>query len=243
MKNILFLFSVLFASCSAKLSDPNEIIEKSVEAYGFNDLDGVVIQFDFRDKSYGLKRSASNYLYSRAFQDSSGYIIDSLKNSTEFKRTQNGEVIALEEEWKEKYSNSVNSVLYFFQLPLTLNDPAAIKTLKEVVSFMGNTYYVIEVAFEKENGGKDFEDVFLYWINVENFFIDYFAYSYITDGGGIRFREAIERKRIEEFIFQDYINYKPPSDKFPLGSMLTLFESGKLEELSRIENKNIVIRR
>jgi len=71
---------------------------------------------------------------------------------------------------------------------------------------------------------------------------DYFAYSYLTDGGGVRFRKAINRRTIDNLLIQDYINYKAEDKNTPLNKMLSLFLEGKLNELSRIENKNVNVR-
>lgn len=237
----LILFSLLWFSCG-KLSQPlttERIIDKSIEAHGFHNLLDKKIEFDFRDRHYSLLREDSRFTYTRSFEDSLGFVEDVLVNSSDFTRLIDGVEYELDAEWRDKYANSVNSVLYFIQLPLTLNDPAAIKTYQGEVNIKGTAYHQIEVRFSEANGGKDFEDVFLYWFKAGGFTMDYFAYSYITDGGGVRFREAINRTKFNGLVFQDYINYKPLEKTTALVQLKELYEQGKLVELSRIENENI----
>ncbi len=239
----LFYAALLFCACSPQDQEltPQSIIDRAIEAHGLDNVFDKKIEFDFRERHYTLEREQGKYAYTRSFEDSLGSVRDVLVNSSQFTRFVNGQELELDDEWTGKYLNSVNSVLYFIQLPLTLNDPAAIKKYLGVQNLKGKSYHLLEIRFEEEGGGKDFEDVFLYWFDVESFQMDYLAYSYITDGGGVRFREAINRRNIKGLVFQDYINYKPGDKLTPLDQLAGLYEKGELLELSRIENVNVVV--
>lgn len=249
----IILISIFTISCSQKegtgagqigermLSKEEAILQKSIAAHGLDKIDGRTISFDFRDKSYSMNRSGDNWIYTRSFQDSAGFIQDSLINSSVFSRKLDGNEVSVSEEWQGKYGSSVNSVLYFFQVPLVLGDPAAIKEYLGETVIRGNSYDLIKVTFEQENGGEDFEDQFIYWFERESGLIDYIAYNYQTEGGGTRFREAFNRREIDGLLTQDYINWKPDSKFPPLESLPRLLEQDSLKELSRIENKNVEI--
>jgi hypothetical protein len=56
----------------------------------------------------------------------------------------------------------------------------------------------------------DFDDEFHYWINKQTHKVDYLAYSYRTNDGGVRFRTAFNTRVIDGLTFQDYINYEAP---------------------------------
>lgn len=243
MKYLTILTILVAFSCSQpeKPLDADGVIGKAISAYGLDNITNKTIEFDFRERHYKLLREEGKYTYTRSFQDSLGFVEDILVNSSEFTRFVGGQKLEVDEEWTGKYSNSVNSVLYFIQLPLTLMDPAAIKNYKGIVSLKDKNYHLIEVRFTEEDGGKDFEDVFLYWFDQETFSMDYLAYSYITDEGGVRFREAFNKRTINGVVFQDYINYKPEDKLTPLEQMSSLFEKGELIELSRIENVKIEV--
>ena len=99
----------------------------------------------------------------------------------------------------------------------------------------------MRVTFDEEGGGEDYNDIFIYWFDKEDFSMDYLAYQYFTEGGGIRFREAINVREIEGITFQDYVNYKPDSDSIKLVGIDQVFENGNLIEISRIELENVKV--
>lgn len=218
-----------------------EVIDQAIIAHGQHLFENATLSFLFRDKQYSARRSDAEYIYTRSFKNGSALIEDMLINSTDFSRKKNDVSIEIEKEWAEKYSRSINSVLYFFQLPYLLNDLAVKKIDQGMKQIKGENYYQIKVSFQIENGGEDFEDEYLYWIDVNTFEIDYLAYNYITDGGGVRFRSAINKRRVNGLLVQDYINYAPLNKKILLSSLITEFEKGALIERSRIINSDITL--
>ena len=218
-----------------------EVIDQAIIAHGQHLFENATLSFLFRDKQYSARRSDAEYTYTRSFKNGSALIEDMLINSTDFSRKKNDVSIEIEKEWAEKYSRSINSVLYFFQLPYLLNDLAVKKIDQGIKQIKGENYYQIKVSFQIENGGEDFEDEYLYWIDVNTFEVDYLAYNYITDGGGVRFRSAINKRRVNGLLVQDYINYAPLNKKIPLSSLITEFEKGALIERSRIINSDITL--
>ena len=247
----LFGILLLFVwSCENKASSSQkktsthkgqEVIDQAIIAHGQHLFENATLSFLFRDKQYSARRSDAEYTYTRSFKNGSALIEDMLINSTDFSRKKNDISIEIEKEWAEKYSRSINSVLYFFQLPYLLNDLAVKKIDQGMKQIKGENYYQIKVSFQIENGGEDFEDEYLYWIDVNTFEIDYLAYNYITDGGGVRFRSAINKRRVNGLLVQDYINYAPLNKKIPLSSLITEFEKGALIERSRIINSDITL--
>ena len=139
-----------------------------------------------------------------------------------------------------KYSNSVNSVHYFALLPYGLNDPAVVKTYVGEESLGQKTYHKLEITFMQDGGGKDHDDVFIYWFDVDTYRLDYLAYKYYTDGGGMRFREAFNQRVINGIHLADYENYKPEQPT-ELEKMGQAFESGTLKLLSTIALENVSV--
>lgn len=225
----------LIVSCSS--TDPQTLIDSVIESYGGDKYNHSQIEFDFRNRHYTYTRDDGIYTYSRIFNDSLGTYRDVLTNDG-FTRYLNNEVVDLNEEWAQRYSASVNSVIYFALLPYGLNDPSVNKKYVRQEKIRNILYHVIEVTFDQEGGGEDFEDVFYYWIHAQDYTLDFLAYTYETEEAGVRFREAINRRRVNGIQFQDYINYKP-AKIVPLDSLIPLYEKGALEELSRIELENI----
>ncbi|MFC3415091.1 DUF6503 family protein [Algoriphagus hitonicola] len=245
MKKNLFLIIlglvVLIQACDQR-SEAQKIVDLSIEAHGGKAFEESEIEFDFRDIHYQIFKTSDSFEYSREFQDSTGQIKDVLNNSG-FVRTLNGaKVDTLTEERIGAFSRSVNSVAYFAFLPYGLNDAATIKNYLGETTLNGESYHLIEVTFEQEGGGEDFDDIFLYWIGVEDYFVDFMAYSYHTDGGGVRMREVSDVQEAGGIRFQNYLNYKPEDKDTPVDQMQSLYEAGDLELLSEINLENIEVR-
>jgi hypothetical protein len=149
-------------------------------------------------------------------------------------------LVAVPDSMARKYSNSINSVHYFAYLPFGLNDAAVNKRLLGEIEINGNMYYKLEVTFDQEGGGKDYEDVYIYWINKKTLKPDYLAYEFHVDGGGVRFREAYNERYINGIRFVDYRNYEP-LDQVSVRETDSLFTAGKLLLLSHIELGDIEV--
>ena len=239
MKNIFLLFIVFGAllSCNQEKTAA-EVVAESIYVYGGDPIYRSVVDFDFRDKHYIAAYDGGHFTLERLFEDSINTYHDILNNEG-FIREVNGGVVELDEEWTGKYSRSVNSVIYFFRIPFVLKDPAVILKRLTDGKIKGLPYYKIEATFNEDGGGDDFDDRFIYWINKDNYEIDYMGYSYSTDGGGKRFREAFNARQVNGWLMKDYINYEPKDISVPLDDYDTYFESGGMKELSLIENVNV----
>jgi hypothetical protein len=239
MKYVFLLSSVILLSSCGK-NNPQTIVDSSIEAHGGKLFENVHIEFDFRNRHYTSHRQGGIFTYTREFKDSTGNVRDVFSNDG-FYREINGQRAKITEERAKAFSNSVNSVIYFALLPYGLNDRAVQKEYVNQTEINGKRYHVIRITFKKEGGGKDYEDVFLYWIDQESKKVDYLAYTYETDGGGIRFREAFNRRVIEGILFQDYINYEPADSSVALDDMENLYKNGQLKKLSDIVLEDVTV--
>lgn len=255
-KIILFLCSVvLFFACknetknvSAKNSTNQErsqaekIIDSVIKKAGGETYETASIDFDFRDKHYQSKRRCGQFSFTRTFKDSTGKQIKDVLSNEGFTRYVNQEKQNLPDSLATSYSNSVNSVHYFMQLPFGLNDTAVNKELLGETTIENKPYYEIKVWFDAEGGGEDHEDEYIYWVNKNNYYIDYFAYSYEVNGGGMRFRKAYNPRVIKGLRFVDYKNYAPKeAEEANLENLEQLYQNDKLKLFSAIENKNIKV--
>lgn len=243
----LLLINSLFAcqtTSSIQKKTPSsqaaKIINKAIAAHGGAAFEKGTYSFDFRNKEYTVTSTPTTYQYTRQETKENTIIKDKLTDKG-FQRQINGQSTTLSDKDQAKYSNSLNSVIYFVLLPYKLNDPAVIKKYKGVKTIKGNTYHTIEITFQQEGGGTDFEDVFYYWIHQDHYTIDYLAYQFHVNKGGVRFRQAINPRKVNGVRFQDYINFKSPKDT-PLATLPALFEKNKLEKLSVIELENVTYR-
>lgn len=225
-----------------KIESADDIIKKSIEVAGGNLFDRSEINFDFRDIHYRAIRDHGKFQLERRFRDSVSEIKDVLSNSG-FERFREGEKVQLVDSLANLYANSVNSVHYFSVLPYSLDGKAVHKTYLGSKEINGKDYHKIKVTFSEDGGGEDFDDEFIYWIDKEQFSVDYLAYSFkeIDDSLGFRFREAYNPRIINELRFVDYNNFKPAFADVNLEKLDDLFIAGKLQLLSKIELKNIQV--
>ena len=244
---IIFLAAIaVFLSCCTtkpeQLPTAQEIVDKSIEASGGQLHRTKDVSFQFRGIGYASSPENGKKVLQRIIAVDSFKIVD-VKRGDAFQRTINDSLVSLPDSLSSRYANSVNSVHYFARLPFGLNDAAANKKFMDTVTIASTPYYQIEVTFDEENGGKDFDDVFYYWFNRETFKVDYLAYRYHTDGGGIRFREAYNERYVNGIRFVDYNNYKPLGDfsTFDFTTIAQEFEKNKLELLSQIALENITV--
>lgn len=234
---------VLFlGSCESSKRDmtADEIVNKAINVAGGTKIEKSSYTFQFRDKTYSAARYNGTYSLTREFQDSIGYIQDYMDNKG-FERYINKERVMLADSTTAILSASVNSVHYFAILPHGLNDDAVNKRLLGSVFINKIPYYKIKVTFNKNGGGEDFEDEFIYWINKETFKLDYLAYSYEEDDGvGFRFREALNERYVAGLRFVDYNNYKSETEGISVEDLDDLFEKKQLKLLSKIKLENII---
>lgn len=235
---LLICFILVFSCAERQELTAQQIVDKAIETACSGNCEQASMDFTFRDRCYVSERSGGDYTFKRITSDSTGVTEDVLTNSG-FTRHKNNIKIVVADTMKTKYSNSINSVLYFAQLPFGLNAPAVKKELLGEASIKGKTYYEIGVSFTEEGGGTDFDDTFVYWIHKENYIVDYLAYQYAVDGGGIRFREAYNPRIVNGIRFVDYNNYKPETLDIPLTELDAQFEKGVLKLLSKIETESV----
>ena len=253
MKNKVFflLLSLVLVGCKeakdsgdldAENNKAQSIIDESIKVSGADAYDAFNLRFNFRDRQYISRRHGGNFEYTRITVDSTGTITKDIhSNVRPFERSINDQRVEISDTLATKIENSINSVNYFVLLPYGLNDPAVNKSYLGLEQIKSTNYHKIKVTFDQEGGGKDFDDVYVYWINENSNKIDYLAYSYHVDGGGMRFREAYNERYFEGIRIVDYNNFKPINDTAELHDLAKAFENDELKLLSKIEIESVSI--
>lgn len=226
-----------FSEPEEKISGTNPLLQ-AIQKHGGDLFDSAHYAFEFRGATFTFLNAGKTYTYTKQVIKDNDTVVDHLTNNA-FSRTINGIQKSLSDSEQTQYSENLNSVIYFATLPHKLTDPAVKSSFSGEQTILGKPYQLVKVAFKAENGGQDFEDEYLYWINTKESTIDYLAYNYKVNGGGVRFRKAYNRRIIEGIYFQDYVNYKAPVGT-ALDSLAFLLEQNKLDELSRIETEKVV---
>lgn len=251
-RSILLLALAALASCTAQeqknqqpdIPKGDEVVNMAIEAHGGKKYDQSRISFDFRGKHYTAERDNGRFLLGQSYTDTTGEVdkaVVQVLSNDGFEVTIDGEPVTLDPRMHAIQSASVNSVHYFMILPFGLNDPAVNKEYLGEIQVKGIACDKVRVTFDQQGGGTDFEDVFLYWFDADSHELKYLAYEYHVNGGGIRFREAINQRRVGGILFNDYVNYKVDPASQSLAVSDSLFEQGALEELSRIISENVQV--
>lgn len=236
---VLLLFIV---ACNEKIKEPTaqEIIGKSIAASGGENYVTNDISFRFRDIKYTASGPASNRILTRSFQEDSSRIKD-ICTPKGFKRYVNDSLVVLSDSLANVYANSINSVHYFAYLPYGLNDAAVNKRYLGKVTLDTTEYYKVEITFDQEGGGEDYDDIYVYWFNSKTYKPEFLAYEFQVNGGGQRFRKAFNERVVGGIRFVDYQNFKNMQLEHPIYDIDKLYESGTLELLSEIKLEEISV--
>lgn len=240
MKNLVLVLLITMVSCKNSKKETitaQAIINSSIKAAGGTLYETKNVAFGFRGLMYQLEPNDGKKVMRRTTVNDSLVIEDVV--SQDFKRYINKTNVVVPDSMAIKYTNSINSVFYFALLPYGLNDAAVKKEYLGEVSIKEKEYYKVKVTFYEENGGEDFEDVYVYWFNKNTYLPDYLAYKFYTDGGGMRFRAAYNERYVSGVRFVDYENYTPKSNEVSVMQLDSLYHTNQLQLLSKIELNTI----
>ncbi len=235
---VTILVSLFFSCKETAPAQPDAagIVNNAIEVSGKSKLKYAELSFTFRNVEYSSSGKCDHYIYTRTIKRNDTTITDVYNTKEDLTRFINDQKQDLADSTAFKYSESINSVNYFIQLPLRLNDQAVTKSYLGIDTIKGKPYHNIKVQFSEDNGGTDFQDVYYYWFGEKDYKLDYLAYSFTVNGGGIRFREAYNARIIDGVRFVDYKNYKPVDEETTLDNLSEKFNKNELELLSKIEN-------
>lgn len=198
------LLAAALAGCGGG-PDADAIIQRAIEAHGVQVLDTARVSFDFRGERYISTRDNGRFRLERIYQEDGSRVREILTNDGTYREV-DGVPQPLTDDERESVATAVNSVLYFAFLPHKLDDPGVVARYLGEDRLAGRPYDRVEVTFDPEEGGRDWEDRFLYWFHPEEGTLDYMAYRYHVGQGGTRFRQAVNRRWVEGIVVQDYEN-------------------------------------
>lgn len=206
-------------------------------------LQRATVTFDFREYHFVVTRNDGMFSYERTYVEDGDSLREVLTNLG-VSREVNGEVVVLTEDDERSLRTPLNSVPYFALLPFNLIDPAVQARSLGKTTINGEPYHEIEVTFQEEGGGRDYQDRYVYWFHARDHTMDFLAYTFHTGDGGTRFREAYNVRTIQGVRFADYHNYTADalgSPDSPIETFDDLFQSGQVDLLSEINLENIIV--
>jgi hypothetical protein len=238
----LIFVIVLVIACKEEESEvsPQEIIDESILASGGIHYKEKNISFTFRDMMYTSTITEGKKVLTRSSKSDSVHILD-IKSAKGFERYVNDSLVMVTDSMANVYSNAINSVHYFAYLPYGLNDAAVNKNYLGKVRINDVNYHKIEVTFDQEGGGDDYDDIYVYWFNMDTNKLDYLAYEFHVNGGGQRFRKAFNERTVNGIRFVDYQNFKSTRLNQSIQSIDSLYQNESLELLSEIKLEEIKV--
>lgn len=190
-----------------------------------------------------VTRDDGMFSYERTYVEEGDSLREVLTNNGVYREI-NGEAVVMTADEERRLLTPLNSVPYFALLPLNLMDPAVQARSLGATTINGEPYYEIEVTFQEEGGGRDYQDRYVYWFHRQNHTMDFLAYTFHTGDGGTRFREAYNIRTINGVRFADYHNYTADaleSPNSPIETFDDLFQAGQVDLLSEIDLENIIV--
>ncbi|WP_421978432.1 DUF6503 family protein [Roseivirga seohaensis] len=239
---LVLTWVMVSSSCAVNEPTAQQILDSAIQKHGYKSGEPLEIQFDFRGNHYNARISDKGDVYKRTSYKDGNELEDIVTSNTFIRRVNQKEVRMEEDSISSILAGDTRSVVYFALLPYAANREVISKHLMPSIKIKEDTYYKVEVTYGKNGGGKNFENIFVYWINQKTHTIDYLAYSYYINGGGVRFREAYNQREVNGVLFQDYINYTIDSD-FPAHELDYAFQTDQLREISRIDLENVQVTR
>lgn len=188
-----------------------------------------------------MVRDRGRFFYERSYEEPMGAIVREWMTNEETGWEVDGDRQELDARERDRVETAVNSVVYFGFLPFRLLDPAVQLRDLGTEEVGGEPYRMVEVTFQEEGGGQDWEDRFVYWFHQDRHTLDYLAYRYHRDGGGTRFRRAVNRREVGGLLVQDYENFRAPGGISDIAEYTRLHQDGALELLSRIELEDLTV--
>jgi len=236
------LACLILSGCGVPADGPEGLLAEVIEVYGGEVFERSEVTFDFRNVRFRVVRDGGRFVYERDYVDAEGHRVQEGMSNDSTWKVVDGTRVALTAEERASVETSVNSVVYFGFLPFRLDDPAVIARDLGVGEVEGRAYRKIEVAFQQEGGGQDWDDRFVYWIDPDALTLDYLAYRYHRDGGGTRFRRAVNRREVGGIVVQDYENFAPLVEVRDIAEFDRLYEEGHLNLVSMIELERVEVR-
>jgi hypothetical protein len=163
---------------------------------------------------------------------------------------ENGEARPVPPEDDARRRRFVSARVYFAFLPYRLNDPGVEKLDFGVVDWEGRKLHQVRIRFggaRAEGGDQGAEsgqtsDEYMYWFDPESGEVVYFAYDFVGEPSGIRFRRAYNQRRIGGILFFDQENIGLDGDGLDVGAIDPTFVAQRLKPISKVELTRIVVR-
>jgi hypothetical protein len=241
LTGFVFLSIVLLASCRTG-DEAARVLDRAIEAHGMNALDHAVVRFEFRGDRFEVQRDGDVFQYERRHDTADGRTVDIVTGQGLVRRVNNVEV-NLQGDAHESALATVRSVIFFALLPYSLRESPVRLRLLDEVEIMSESYHTLEAVFQRDGGLRDWEGRYILWIHRTAHTVDFFAYEFVGDDGGTRFREVAAVREVDGIRFQDYRNYVDEAIDRNLLLYPQRFSTRHIQLVSEVRMRNIEVER
>ena len=154
---------------------------------------------------------------------------------------QAGEVVAVAPGQAQAFKDWAMARIYFCFLPHRLDDPSVFKQELGTEDWGGRLLQKVKITFTP-GSSTDASDEYMYWLDPETGQVEQFAYSYEGNPGGLRFRRALDHRRIGGLLFFDQENLGVEGEGLRVDHIDPDFVSTRMRVVSEIELKKIEVR-
>ena len=131
--------------------------------------------------------------------------------------------------------------VYFGFLPYRLNDPSVYKQDLGLVDWDGRRLHKVKVTFQAGTS-TDASDEYMYWFDPETARLEYLAYSYDNNGGGLRFRRAVKHRRVGGLLFFDQENLGADGPGLSVDAIDAAYVRESMRHVSTVRLESIQVR-
>lgn len=164
-----------------------------------------------------------------------------LWTSESLARREDGEPVPIAPEDAQGLKDWVMARVYFPFLPYRLNDPSVFKEDLGLESWDGRELHKVKVTFTP-GSSTDAADEYLYWLDPESGRVEQFAYSYGGNPGGLRFRRAVDHRRVGGLLFFDQENLGTEGSGLSVDLITARYVADEMKLVSKVLFKNIEVR-
>ncbi|HVR29073.1 MAG TPA: DUF6503 family protein [Thermoanaerobaculia bacterium] len=225
------------------------IVDRSIEHHGGAAYTASETSLDLCSASgcFAIQVRTDGGLFEHVVTREDGMRVRATNDSVE--RWEGGRQVPVPPEEEARRRRFVSARVYFVFLPYRLNDPGVWKQDLGIVDWEGRPLHRVRVQFAARAPGGDLgsetgqtSDEYMYWFDPETGEVVYFAYDFVGEPSGLRFRRAINRRRVGGILFFDQENLGRDGDGLDVGQVDPRFVAERLKPISVVELRNIEVR-
>ena len=224
------------------------IVDRAIELHGGAAYTASEVSLDLCSASgcFAIEVATDGGLFEHVVTREDGMRVRATNDTVE--RWEGGDQVQVPPEEEARRRRFVSARVYFAFLPYRLNDPGVWKQDLGIVDWEGRRLHQVRVQFASRAPGGDAgsetgqtSDEYMYWFDPTTGEVVYFAYDFTGEPSGLRFRRAINQRRVGGILFFDQENLGLDGDGLDVGQVDPRFVAERLKPISVVELRDIQV--